>query len=413
MDLRFSQAGPGWRAECHPGEAAPLRFCLSEMGVTLHVQGSRIDEFGEHLGEIRQCRAHRFLGVPGGRGEMLAVLPFGAEPRLARRWTVFGRAMRVASEIRTHPGTLARAFAVEELRVSGAWRQAAWHALDPATGTVSSRVLAWPESDGVVAEDVLPPLAIVLENQAGGQLELGIAEDWWRWRTPPERFAGTAAYRLRRVDGEALVERIVLAFPEERALPSRPWLFNSHIAWHPGGDLPVPPPGNPVPVPPLGIDYRPDPGQALFRLCPEGWPESALSVGGGDDAIPRLCLMAPAVRNALRRWIRAHADAPQGPEILALVGVMPGVCGAAAHLERPQRGILHHGDIAELIAFHTWANRQLLPRGRRLLIFPAPEGILAGLPTFSGMGEPVVGSEGDPDSSPACISTHAVRPKRR
>jgi hypothetical protein len=96
------------------------------------------------------------------------------------------------------------------------------------------------------------------------------------------------------------------------------------------------------------------------------------------------------VRNALRRWVRAQAGTPGTPDTLCLVGVNPGVCSAAAHLERPQRHVLHHWDLPDLFDFYTWANRQLLPHGRRLLIFPSPGEIFSRLPALIGMGNPVV-----------------------
>jgi hypothetical protein len=84
---------------------------------------------------------------------------------------------------------------------------------------------------------------------------------------------------------------------------------------------------------------------------------------------------------------------PDGPDTLCLTGITPDICSAAAHLERPQRGVLHHWDLPDLFDFHAWANRQLFPRGRRLLIFPAPGEIFSRLPALIGMGDPVVADE--------------------
>ena len=75
-----------------------------------------------------------------------------------------------------------------------------------------------------------------------------------------------------------------------------------------------------------------------------------------------VCLCSSGALNSLKKWLRSNLAAAEEGDVFAVTNILPHYCVSAGHMERAKLHSLPHWDLASLLEFKRWANRQLASR---------------------------------------------------
>jgi len=324
--------------------------------------GCEVGTLADHLALVHTLRCNR-------RGDQVHVeaageLPFGSQPGFHHLTVVGDRQLRVTTDLRLPRRTvLQHGVAIGSLVLQGPWS-----GLQVVDTDARGLVRLGPVEPLTAAREwATPPLALVLHHAGGGQLEIGLGNDWWRWRQGVMAPGSTGHYRLEPGDGETWrYVRQVNRFLVDTEPEPRSYRFSWYAAWRDARPLPVPPALSLLPATWQAngrLDLRPladlGPDTALvIDADAMAWPATFLRSTGGP------CHACHGVGRRLRQAIRQLKGLPNQRFALCFRGLLPGTCTVGAHLERPRE--LPHWDLGAMLDFGQWTRHQL--GGERRLI---------------------------------------------
>jgi len=378
----------GWTADFYQPEEGVLNLVWDTGDHALKCHGVSLGEEGEEQAYLKKCRRHDSQDGDLVQVESEVVMPSGPEPRVRRRWDFFANVVKVTVDFDLRKAYAASQLEIDRLQLTGDWQRVGIFSFDRESAEVQ---VEWYDlaSGKVSLEMPSVPLLWLFEAKDGRRCEIGTGFDLWRWDFAAKS-GWTAAYALQVDETGITLIRRVLELPGDSEIPPRNWRFNWYFSWDDGMAAEVSAPGDhqiiPEPGLPLAVDLS---AGNVFQLDASAWPDSAKRLSSRDGDF--LCWQSASVRNRLRSLVRHLKPRLQEQDII-LDGIAPDVCFAAAHLERASQGNLPHWDLPVLLDFYFWANRQLRPGGRKLLIFPQPEGIFSCLPSLNGLGAGRIGN---------------------
>ncbi len=324
-----------------PDVASPV-LELVVAGMRLEVYGTSCDGFGEQQALVAKNRRHRAEDGLSAGVEQARTIPFGCEFQVCRRMTVADGLVQVTVDVRAGNGGRLRQCTLDPIRLHGQWRRFGismdgkdfkWHDAGDET-----RNLDFAE----------PPLRCLAEDESGAMLEIGCGDDLWRHRIAETLPQCTASFSMSVTRKQIVFERRMLDFASDAEVPSRPWRWEYYLAWF-------------AATAPMESVQE----ENAVRLAPADWGVSGGGLRQGVGADGTFCLAAPPVRRRLRDLVRGARGS------LVLETPLPGVCQAAAHLDRGTREELAHWDMGERLTLKLWGCRQLGRRGGALYLeFP-------------------------------------------
>ena len=347
----ISVAGKDW--EVRFGEPDRDRFTVKCADDLFLVSGTcTINELLEQSALPSRLRPHISEDGKEFSFDSKAVIPFGSEPSVIRKYRLTENVLQITTDIvmRTSPGM--------EFLSAGDFQ---------IRGKIVKVVVV--ESDGTVREskaDIVcdgptPPLSVLFQSESGAWVELSAGEDVWRW-CGAERIGGKSSFRIEREKNgfrfiRELFRREQMDGPPP---PGRTWRFNTLIAWRTSSSSP----------------RRPSVPKAVFDCDAEPWSDSLRKESG------EVCFSAKGTVNILKKWLRSCLNDLRDGDILLLDNVRIGPCRSASHQDRPGRKELFHWDLQALLEFKRWAEKQLGRSGAVLRIIPAKDSPLKILPSI-------------------------------
>lgn len=367
---RIDVRGPdgAWRAEHRTSRVdGPLAVWIGERQV---IRGCRT-AFGAMadsaaLAEDVRSNQKANVTVVTARGRF----PFGAEIGLIHTFRYGASFVRTTTDL-TLPGgaTVGDHVQVGSLTLGTGWTRYAVVAPN-ADGTAARgpwQSLA-PDGDGVCARWPQPPLAVVLTDGAGMELELGTGQDLWRWQAGLLEAGNRGETLLQVTDDATELVRVVSVVGDEAQPRARKYRFSFYLAWRsgnrrddcdgpwgvaewrPGGDLE-----------PMSVAKLADAGVGVVVDLNTMPSPTGLRREWGKATPAPLCLAANAVSSRLKRAVR-QLRALTPPDLpVRFAGLRPGACRRGSHVQR--NGDRSHWDMAALLEFSLWA-RQTLGRQR-------------------------------------------------
>lgn len=356
-------AGPGFTGTVRPDGDRVFELRAGTRSL-LRLGRVRCGGFAETGALVRKLRCHESLGSQSASIDMESIVPFGCEYRIERElemasgialWTVDVSAVSrgIVSAVELEPVVFPGPWAKLEYLVYG---ESEFRTASP--GEEHTEFLRGREL--IVSVRLTAPDGARVEFNAGGDL--------WRHRAAMRLPEVAGEYALAGSAGEIVLTRNVFAFPVEAVIEKRPWRFRNSFAWSLPGDVSA------------GPDSDAEAEETVLDYAAAELPESGrrIECGGRGTAFP--CLTSAAARRIFRDFVRRAGSN------VRVTGLVPGICGAAAHLERPGRKELEHLDLDDCIAFYLWGNRRLAEKGFQLRIAPASEGLFAGSVCAANLG---------------------------
>jgi hypothetical protein len=223
-----------------------------------------------------------------------------------------------------------------------------------------------------------PFLILLLTDDQGRQLEIGVGDDLWRWLAGKD-LEPASEFLIEYRGGELFIRRAVLRYSEPAPIPAGNWRFTWYFAWHSPGRLPAARPETAVPIPvPWQIGGQ---KSNSWSLPNDHWRQDA-AIQLHQQSYGPPCFHANAVEGILKKWFRAQLTSGSD---LFLTCPPPGLCDHASHLGRARKKNLLHWNLGALLNFWSWANGQWKDPETGFYLFIEPHSPLAELPSLKGM----------------------------
>lgn len=359
----FSVNGDGWKALFDEKTPAFMKFELSGEPA-IELLPVSFGAVNENSGIAEKCRMHETEDGLSRSVEMKTVLPFGSEPSIERNIEFAGNHAKITTDIKTAGKFPASEFSVDSLFLPGKWEKIRLIEIPETHAIPFPEPQDLPKTDSVLYDSEKPFLAVVLESEKRGKLEIGTGDDLWRWMAAERNFEeAKASFMIEKKDGGILISRKILTWEEEAEMPTQNWRFKWYFSWEESNKK------HRQPKEDSDLDFL------KFKL-----PVSAKIIHKGD-ARKEICFAAHITQKRMKKWIRAEAAKLNGTNV-TVKNLSPHVCESAAHLERARKNILLHWDIMKILDFWLWANHQLAKSDCSLSI-EADSGI--DLPSLKGL----------------------------
>lgn len=348
----ISVAGDRWNVSF--GEPDRNRFTVKCAEDLFLVSGScMINELSEQSALPSHIRPHVSEDERELTFDLKAVIPFGSEPSVVRKYKLTDNILRITTDLvmRVTPGMKFLSAGDFQIR-----------------GSIANVVIV--ETDGTVKEakgpvyyeGALPPLSVMFRSESGAVAEISAGEDIWRLGGA-ERIGGSSLFRIEQEKNGIRFTRELFRF-ERNDVPPPPgktWRFNTLIAWNTAS---------------AAKSRRPARPAAVFDCDPEHWNGSLRKESG------EVCFSANGTLNILKKWLRTHMNGLEKGDVLLLDNVRIGPCRSASHQDRPGKKELLHWDLPALLEFKRWAEKQLGRSGAVIRIIPAKDSPLRILPSI-------------------------------
>ena len=354
--------GPGFAGTMHPEGGRVFELAAGKRTL---LQLGRVccGGFAESGALVRKLRCHGSLDSLSASIDMESVIPFGCEYRIGRELEMVSGVALWTVDVSAVTRGIVSAVELEPVIFPGPWAKMEYLIY----GEEEFREASPGEDEREFVRGRELVMSIRLTAPDGARVEFNAGGDLWRHRAAAYLPDVEGEYLLAGSAKEIVLTRKVFAFPAEAVIEKRPWRFRNSFAWSLPGDETNCPAVNPD-------------SEAVLDFAMADLPESGkrIECGGRSTRFP--CLTSPAARRIFRDFVRrAGAD-------VRVAGLAPGVCGAAAHLERPGRKELEHLDLDDCISFYLWGNRRLAEKGLQLRIAPVSEGVFAGSVCAANLG---------------------------
>ena len=373
-----------WKTEYTPDgsvacECPALRIVTDTPGVdaftlrigkdfTLSTLPVKIGELSETMALAAKRRPHTSEDGSEILIEQENAIPFGSEPVVKRKIRLSEQLlsvtmdleMRASSEMKEiSAGGVVLAGPVEKIRFLGM----------PGKGNFvpvfsQEKDFAAVDEGTVLYDEAYPPFGIVAAS-GKNTVDLIVGDDFWRW-TNAGRIGGTSRFIIEKKEGALrFLWNIFTLNPDTEMPAGRNWRLTWAASWHLSG----------------GKKVKKTAWKSAFSLDGIEWLDAAralLSVKKnpkkrkGSSGKNPVCLCSGGALNQLKKWLRSQLADTEDGDVFAVTNAVPHYCVSAGHMERARFESLPHWDLASLLEFRRWANRQLAPRGARLELL-APE----------------------------------------
>lgn len=355
-------AGPEFAGTVHPDGERVFELVAGKRAL-LRLGRVRCGGFAEAGALVKKLRGHGSLGSLAASIDMESIIPFGCEYRIGRELEMTSGIALWTVDVSAVTRGIVSAVELEPVVFPGPWEKMEY--LVYGEKEFREAVLRDEKREFVRGRELV--VSVRLTAPDGTRIEFNAGGDLWRHRAAAYLPEVEGEYALAGSAEEIVLTRKVFAFPAEAVIEKRPWRFRNSFAWSLPGDEAA------------GSIPSPD-SEAVLDYAAAGVPESGKRVecGGQNTEFP--CLTSAAARRIFRDFVRRAGSN------VRVEGLVPGICGAAAHLERPGRKELEHLDLDDCIAFYLWGNRRMAEKGFQLRIAPAAEGLFAGSVCSANLG---------------------------
>ncbi len=361
-----------WSAKHDLERQVPFSFTLNgdedDKSINITLKGISVASFDESMAIPIKAVRHDFMEEDGYRVETASVIPFGSEPAVLRKFEYFGNIIKITTDLRLKAPAMGKLFSLDELLLTGNWKKYA--VIGMSSKFQIDKKIKWnkiPESDKVLYDSNDLFEILLLEDENGSRIEVGTGFDLWRWNIAQNLDNIDGQLKIELIDGAISLKRHLMTSDSEFEIPKRDWRFNWYMAWDCSGDDSL-------------IDTVKGASISVKKLeCPD-----AGMVKEGDVITNMPCFHSKAARNRLKKWVRSQLGTAK-EELLVIKDMIPHICGNQAHLDRAKCEKLLHWDLADIMDFWFWGNRQLRKKDSFLSIFPEKSGIFGEFPSFKAM----------------------------
>ena len=338
-------------------------------------EGSELGVIKETSGLVKAIRPHFSEKTAACSVDSETLLPFGSEPRIKRKCEQSANHFRVTTDISIPAKIAVDSISVDSLKIKGDWTQIDIYSRksincpEISKETLSSDHIS---SKGLILGNI--PMAIVLRNADGLEIEIGAGYDLWRWDNSA-RFKATASFTLKKQKNFILFERKPFLWKEDHEISKYNFRFTWYFAW---GFAESEKSSTKRKSEMLEINNN--------KLIPVNNSCSSLA----NVALPSeklQCFASRQTQNLLKDFIRSTLsnNLKDREKNLTLRSIHPQICSNPSHMERAKEEGFLHWDYFYIMAFHEWANRFLSDSGKKFHIAVTPDSILSALPSARGL----------------------------
>ena len=368
-----------------PSHGTPLKFKFlgaDNDSITMDVKTVKFGAFGENSGIVKKLRSHETMDESAHSIEMLSVIPFGSEPKVARNINFAKNHAKVVTDIEIKSSLPVKKLYVDNFTLSGKITEIA--VVDEQNFAENNinwqkiKDLNFTDNDGKkfnLYKSERPFLILLVKNSSGGIFEVGTGDDLWRWQSALNKDNLSSEFIIS-VDEKANVEveRLVLDLSAnaDSKLESRNWRFKWYFAWQ-DADFKV---NKTVMLSKMLDDAKVlkinkktskikdfTEENLIFKFTEESFDKAAYLVDSDVQLLNAPCFEAPSTIKALRKWLRSIiANVNSNVKTISLISQNNVLCFNATHLNRGMLEQLVHLDINAKMDFWIWANQQCLKR---------------------------------------------------
>ncbi len=346
-------AADSWELHADSGCPGKISFKLDGSEV-MKLQPVSFGVVGEATGILKKCREHVTLDDSTHSLETMTLVPFGPEPLVSRKIEIFGNSAQIVTDVELRHDMQSESMSIDGMLFPGEWKRISVVPVPADEFTVPEPVWQGVKADTGYYESDHPFLVCLLEDAQGKIFEVGTGDDLWRWRCA-ERVGCVSNFTVSSAsDGIEIVRKVIIP-PEGTAIPPGNRRFKWYFSWKSPQETEAF--NNAVPLPSPGKKYHfAKDSDTIFDFTACKWPENALCKIGNKTS-EFACWHSSIVSKHLRYLVRAASAAKV--KSLTIINASPHLCDVPSHLERPNKKSLPHWDIMQILAFRTWASRQL------------------------------------------------------
>ncbi len=345
---------------------------------TLSTLPVRIGELSESMALPAKRRPHTSEDGSEVLIEQENAIPFGSEPAVKRKIRLSGQLLSVTMDLEMRASSEMKEISAGGLVLEGPVEKIRFLGMPEKGGFIpvfsGERDFASAEEGAVLYDEAYPPFGIVAEGGKSA-IDLIVGDDFWRW-TNAGRIGGSCRFIVKKTDGALhFLWQLFKLKPDTEMPAGRNWRLTWAASWRLSGRKKA----------------RKTPFKSVFSLdCTEWQDASRALLSVKKNAKKRkpsfglnpVCLCSGSALNLMKKWLRSQlADAEEG-DVFAVTDAVPHYCVSAGHMERARFESLPHWDLASLLEFRRWANRQLAPRGATLELIAPEDSVFKGFMTL-------------------------------
>lgn len=342
----------GLRCSCH--EVSVTTDADGAEDVTLDVAGEiRAKTLPVRIGDLPESSALRGKRRPhlseNGKECILELqnsIPFGEEPEVLRKIRMEGRTLSCTLDMKMRTSCRVKNISAGGLELGGPLRKILFPGSD--IKEVDFEAL---EEGAIFFDSEEIPLLVIFETKKSA-LAFAPGDDLWRWDLA-KKIGGKGRFYMQKKENKVLFfwELFSLETVEEESLPDgRNIRLTYLLSWH-------------LKRSEKGRKYK---YKDFCDMTEISLQESFLRENEKGEKSPCGCFASQGTENILKKYVRSLLENAEEGDRYAILGILPGVCYNASHLERGKAKSLRHQDLAALVDFHSWANRQLGRKGAAL-----------------------------------------------
>lgn len=384
-----------WKTEYAPDgavacESPALRIVTDTPGVdaftlrigkdfTLSTLPVKIGELSETMALEAKRRPHTSEDGSEILIEQENAIPFGSEPAVKRKIRLSEELLSVTMDLEMRASCEMKEISAGGVVLAGPVEKVRFLGM-PGKGDFvpvfsEEKDFAAAEDGAVLYDEAYPPFGIVAEAGKNA-VDLIVGDDFWRW-TNAGRIGGTCRFIVEKKDGALRFLWHIFTLKPDTEMPAgRNWRLTWAASWHLSGRKKAKKPAWKSVFSLNGVEWQ-DAARALLSVR-----KSAKKRQGSSGKKNPVCLCSGGALNLLKKWLRSQlAEAGEG-DVFAVADVVPHYCVSAGHMERAHFESLPHWDLASLLEFRRWANRQLAVRGARLELIASEDSAFQGFMTL-------------------------------
>ncbi len=364
--------GPDWTCYFSPGDREKLVFKSSGQEI-FSIFGMSFGKFDETAAYCSKSKKHEAIDTLNSSMETVNVLPFGSEPTVTRKCEIAGNHGIVMTDFDLRSKIELPAFEVDNLILKGVWsRIGVVRISSPLPLADDIRWHAVEEGKPFRLELDAVPLLLLFERNDGFRLEIGTGDDIWRWLNTSLFPGSSQSVVIEKKDGGISLARRLAVWSNDTLIIPRKYRFSWYFAWERPG---------------MKFYEAVKTDDVDYFTFPEGDVPQQLAACCDGRNLGVSCFHSPAVSGIFRSLVRAALGSRNSKDLVIGNLTVP-LCDTAAHLERPQRQLLMHWNMARIFDHWLWANKQLRNSGASFYAVPAKNDmIFHSLPSVRGLSE--------------------------